>query len=208
MNNQETCPYCRSAFVAIFSTNLLSYNTYGCGVFGAVGHQYRPPLCKALERANKAEAELAEENQESGKYWSRDKIAKKEGDELKTENIKLRELLDRAMSYRRHRMGCYANNYDYCECGSDSVQEDYDELKQPRDGCAIDAIAQIVREDEKRKLAEITRQRDEAIAIAEEALSGGHREPCYAEESNLAIRCRCGWREEDEQLDKLKQEIE
>lgn len=59
-----------------------------------------------------------------------------------------------------------------------------------------------------RNMAVMNRQRDEAIFIAEEALSGGHRSPCYAEELNLAIRCRCGWRDETYRLENLKQEIE
>ena len=54
----------------------------------------------------------------------------------------------------------------------------------------------------------ITDQRDRAIQIAQEALSDGHRYPCYADEREPTIRCRCGWREETARLEKLNQEIE
>ena len=53
----------------------------------------------------------------------------------------------------------------------------------------------------------ITDQRDRAIQIAQEALSDGHRYPCYADEREPSIRCRCGWREENARLEKLKEEI-
>ena len=53
----------------------------------------------------------------------------------------------------------------------------------------------------------ITDQRDRAIAIAQEALGDGHRYPCYADEREPTIRCRCGWREEKARLEKLKGEI-
>ena len=53
-------------------------------------------------------------------------------------------------------------------------------------------------------ITEVVRQRDEAIAIAQEALGDGHRYPCYADEREPSIRCRCGWREENARLEKLK----
>ena len=54
---------------------------------------------------------------------------------------------------------------------------------------------------------ELTQQRDEAIAIAEDALCDGHRHPCYADERDPEIRCRCGWRNENSWLQDLKGEI-
>ena len=59
-----------------------------------------------------------------------------------------------------------------------------------------------------RTMAVMNRQRGEAIQIAQEALSDGHRYPCYADERELAIRCRCGWRDENARLQKLKGEID
>ena len=59
-----------------------------------------------------------------------------------------------------------------------------------------------------RTMAVMNRQRDEAIAIAQEALGDGHRYPCYADERDKTIRCRCGWRDENSRLQKLKGEID
>ena len=58
-----------------------------------------------------------------------------------------------------------------------------------------------------RTMAVMNRQRDEAIQIAQEALSDGHRYPCYADERDKTIRCRCGWRDENARLQKLKGDI-
>ena len=51
------------------------------------------------------------------------------------------------------------------------------------------------RDEAIQECAGITRQRDEAILIADEALGGGHRS-------------YCGWQDDNDQLEKLKQEIE
>ena len=60
-----------------------------------------------------------------------------------------------------------------------------------------------------RTMAVMNRQLEEAIAIAEDSLCGGHRFPCYASESfDSGHRCRCGWRDENARLEKLKGEIE
>ena len=77
--------------------------------------------------------------------------------------------------------------------------------KELRFSYKIDAIAQIAWEEANQEYAEVARQRDEAIQIAEDLIDNGHHASCSV--SCYVTTCDCGWREDNARLEKLEGEI-
>lgn len=105
MNNktpqpEEECPWCNSEATFVYRKEGL--RKYACGsyLYSNTGSKERSSLCVALERGNKAEAELKEVKRELA-MWERGVYYKPKMqaviDALKARNIMLKDLLERAL---------------------------------------------------------------------------------------------------------------